>query len=315
VGTLFGPSGSGKSFFVLDLACSVAFDQPFWDLAVKPGNVFYVAAEGGMGMKKRAEAYGKTHNVPDRDRFTFLPANPNLMKAEEVTELIKSIKSKGDVRLVIIDTFAQVTPGANENSAEDVGFALGQCGRIKDETGSFVLLVHHTGKDILKGARGWSGIKAAMDMEAEVAFPDGGHTRTVTVTKQKDGESGQVFNFQLKEVDLGVDEDGRPVKSCVVQSTGVQAPKIKTKAPKHRQPQGAVCRKVMAAFADLSIMGDEVGFEELVQTTILKLSPPLDGKDRRREEAVRAIKTCINGDYLMPKSPGNVSTLQLPDCD
>ena len=315
VGTVYGPSGSGKSFFVLDLACSVAFNQPFWDLGIKPGNVFYVAAEGEIGMKNRAEAYRKTHNVPDRGRLTILADNPNVMLPKDVHDLIQAIKSKGEVSLVVLDTFAQVTPGANENSGEDIGLAIGHCQRIKKETGAFVLLVHHTGKDVTKGARGWSGIKAAMDMEAEVTFPDGGTTRTVTVTKQKDGESGQVFNFQLKEVDLGVDEDGRPVKSCVVQSTGVQAPKIKTKAPKHRQPPGAVCRKVMSAFADLSIMGDEVGFEDLVQTTILLLSPPLDGKDRRRDEAIRAIKTCINNDFLEPKKPGDSSILQLPDCN
>ena len=37
-----------------------------------------------------------------------------------------------------------------------------------------------------------------------------------TITKQRDGETGQAFTFNLQRVELGKDEDSSPLTSCVV---------------------------------------------------------------------------------------------------
>ena len=49
-------------------------------------------------------------------------------------------------------------------------------------------LVHHSGKDASKGARGWSGLRGAADVELEVWRI--GDARALKVTKQKDGDEG-----------------------------------------------------------------------------------------------------------------------------
>jgi hypothetical protein len=43
------------------------------------------------------------------------------------------------------------------------------------------------------------------------------HDRSLTVTKMRDGEDGARFGFRLKTVDLGEDEEGDRVMSCVVE--------------------------------------------------------------------------------------------------
>jgi hypothetical protein len=74
--------------------------------------------------------------------------------------------------------------------------------------------VHHSGKDAKKGARGWSGLRAAVDTEIEVTR--GPTARYATVKKQKDGEDGETIAFNLQRVVLGVDDDLEEISSCVV---------------------------------------------------------------------------------------------------
>src|SRR5581483_5323891 len=78
-----------------------------------------------------------------------------------------------------------------------------------------VLIVHHSGKDETRGARGHSSFKAALDTEIEVVAKDNLHV--ATVTKQRDLPGGDKFAFRLKVVELGQDEDGDAVTTCVVE--------------------------------------------------------------------------------------------------
>ena len=77
--------------------------------------------------------------------------------------------------------------------------AIKHCQGIHRATGAMVLLVHHVGKDVSKGARGWSGLKGAADCEIEV-----GRTRTgerfAKVSKQKDGDDSAVWGFELEVI-------------------------------------------------------------------------------------------------------------------
>ena len=89
---------------------------------------------------------------------------------------------------------AQVTPGANENSSEDVGLALGNARALEMATEALIMMVDHSGKDASKGVRGWSGKRAAADAEHEVLKYENG-TREIRVTKMKDGDDEEsLFN-------------------------------------------------------------------------------------------------------------------------
>src|SRR5690606_7968170 len=121
-----------------------------------------------------------------------------------------------EAKLVFVDTLAASIPGANENAPEDMGAFLGKARWIKEETGAVIVLVHHTGKDTTKGARGWSGLKAAVDFEVEVIrHAEDKAVSLVNLTKQKDETDDMQLAFKLEVVQLGFNSRGRPITSCV----------------------------------------------------------------------------------------------------
>jgi hypothetical protein len=78
-----------------------------------------------------------------------------------------------------------------------------------------VILIHHAGKDTTKGARGHSSLHGAVDTEIEVTSIT--NPRLATVRKQRDLPWGDVFAFDLEEVDLGTDpETFDPITACMV---------------------------------------------------------------------------------------------------
>lgn len=216
LGVIFGESGSGKTFFILDLVTCIAKGTEWRGNKVKQRNVVYIAAEGSGGMRNRLKAMAQQSGIVlDQLPIGILADAPNFMEVSQVKDVIRAVKTYGDVGLVVVDTFAQVMAGANENAGEDVGKALKHCREIHKRTGAMVILVHHAGKDSSKGARGWSGLRAASDVEIEVNRAD--DDRSATVTKLKDGQDGATFGFKLNTVQVDIDEDGDAVTSCVVE--------------------------------------------------------------------------------------------------
>ncbi len=211
---VFGESGSGKSFAVLDIVLSIARGAPWAGRKTRKGNILYVAAEGGGGFRSRLEAYEKAHGVDLADLPIHIVIEPPDFLGSDDVELIVQRALTTSANIVVVDTLAQVTPGGNENGSEDMGRALSRCRAIHERTGATLILVHHAGKDRTKGARGWSGLRAAADAEIEVSR--NGARRFLKISKMKDGRDGEQFAFELRDVVVGWDEDGESRTSCVV---------------------------------------------------------------------------------------------------
>ena len=289
IAVVFGESGSGKSFFVFDLVCSVARGVTWRGKRVRQGRVIYIAAEGASHFRTRIQAY-KTHHGVDELDLGVIPAAPNLLKAPDVKELIQAIKEFGPALLIVVDTLAQTTAGANENSGEDMGKALEHCKAIRRATGVVVMLVHHAGKDVAKGARGWSGIKAAADAEIEISR--NGEAREATISKLKDGVDGERFAFRLNTVAVGEDEDGDQGTSCVVEHLATTGPNRLKGGPKGDNEVA-----VWTAFEELvGLTGESVGVNQLLAASVLLLPvSALDGgRDRRLERCRRALKSLVS---------------------
>ncbi|MNO56400.1 DNA repair and recombination protein RadB [compost metagenome] len=219
LGVLFGESGAGKSFATLDMCAAISRGLETWNgHRVSAGRVLYVVAEGVSGFRQRIRAYCHQHAVKKIGMDVIYDVTPNLMDVAQVSDLIKEVCEREPYDLIVMDTFAQVTAGANENSGEDVGMALAQCKRLAHRSGAMVLLVHHSGKDASKGSRGHSSIKAACDVELQVER--GKDTRSITTSKMKDGMEGLSYIFNLHTVVLGQDEDGDDITSCIVEFKG-----------------------------------------------------------------------------------------------
>jgi hypothetical protein len=126
-------------------------------------------------------------------------------------------RSHGPVKMIIIDTLSRAMSGANENSPEDMTKFIGNCDKLRELTGAHVATVHHSGKDKAAGARGHSSLRAATDTEIELDFNEETGLRSAKATKQRDMETGAIFNFKLKVIELGQDDDGDAVTTCVIE--------------------------------------------------------------------------------------------------
>lgn len=296
LGVLFGESGSGKTFASYDLCAAVCRGIEWNGKRVTKGRVLYVVAEGVAGFVNRIKAYCHQQSIQpsDIDMDVISDLTPNLLEPAQITDLIKDIKKREPYDLIVMDTFAQVMPGANENSGEDVGKALAECKRIHRHTGAMVLLVHHSGKDASKGARGWSGLRAAADVELEVLRSD--ELRSISVTKLKDGQDGANIGFKLHTVVLGEDEDGDDITSCIVEYTNTgRATKEKgaTVGPKERQIL-MVLNEVFGLGTD-----QKMPLPELIEAAAAQLAPPVDGKrDNRKRDVTRCIDSLSAKNYL-----------------
>lgn len=296
LGVLFGESGSGKTFASYDLCAAVCRGIEWNGKRVTKGRVLYVVAEGVAGFVNRIKAYCHQQGIQpsDIDMDVISDLTPNLLEPAQITDLIKDIKKREPYDLIVMDTFAQVMPGANENSGEDVGKALAECKRIHRHTGAMVLLVHHSGKDASKGARGWSGLRAAADVELEVLRSD--ELRSISVTKLKDGQDGANIGFKLHTVILGEDEDGDDITSCIVEYTNTgRATKEKgaVVGPKERQ--------ILMVLNEVFGLGTDNGMPitELVEAAAAQLAPPVDGKrDNRKRDVSRCIDSLSAKNYL-----------------
>lgn len=213
---LYGPSGSGKSFLVLDIAAAVAGAKAEWfALRVTHAPVTYAALEGEAGLSKRLDAWRQHHNKPSPAPLRFIAQPFDLLTPADVQELARSIKFGGGAGgMVVIDTLNRSAPGADENSSVDMGNLIAAAKQLQSMVGGLVLLVHHTGKDASRGLRGHSSLFAALDAAIEVSKTDA--RREWSIVKNKDDETGAVHAFRLEVVSLGMDDEGEEVTSCVV---------------------------------------------------------------------------------------------------
>ncbi|EEX2837133.1 AAA family ATPase [Escherichia albertii] len=217
----YGASGSYKSFLAISWSCHVATGMAWGGRRVSKGAVIYIAGEGSMGVKRRVKAWEITHEKMVTDlciiNAPVFPASPDYV--EQVIRTAGLVKSRTgeNVRLIVIDTLARCFGGNDENDSRDMGAFIQGCDAIKQATGATVLVVHHSGKDETKGARGSSAFRAALDAEYRISRENSDVTALVAAcTKMKDAEEPKESAYDLKSVEVFTDTDGEEIVSMVV---------------------------------------------------------------------------------------------------
>ena len=242
--SIYGPSGSFKSFLALDWACHIATGKDWDGHKVKQGAVLYVAGEGGFGVTQRIRAWELHHQVANLDNLARLPvpifpADSNQVKT--VLEYCQEIKADTGhaVKLVILDTLARCYGGNDENSSRDMGAFIQGCDTIKQLTGATVLVVHHSGKNVDSGGRGSSSLPAALDVEYRVSRDgEGEQALVLTCSKMKDAEQPDTKAYDLISVHIRVDSDGDDINSLCLTSVGRQPKDNEDALPKASRMSG-----------------------------------------------------------------------------
>ena len=218
IATIYGDSGSTKSFLAIDLAMNLVMGRSWFGLDVpRPIPVLYTALEGFSGIRKRCEGWVKENEI--RPKHFYLDADDLLLgesgSVQGFIEHYRNYDLSGGV--VIIDTFNMACPNINENDAALMGGIMKQAKTICNELDCSILIIHHAGKDESRGMRGSSSLKASMDTVIHVKQDASGGC-SWNIEKLKDGKDNIGFNYRLKEIDITIND--KTESTCTIDTLG-----------------------------------------------------------------------------------------------
>src|SRR4051812_45092649 len=253
VSLIIGDTGSGKTFFALDRALHIALGREWFGHPVSQGGVVYVAAEAGPSIFNRVAAFRQHYAVTDDVPFKAITMAIDLCHPDgdlnQLIDVIGRAEFSSPLALIEIDTLSRVLAGGDENSSGDMGGLLRSLDTLRDQLQCHVSAVHHFGKDSGRGPRGHSLLKADVDTVGEVERDKNSNVSTFQVIKQRDGETGAQFAFSLQPVELGLNQVGDPVFSCVIVSADSDAAKGQ-KRTKLSAAQARALQLLVNAIAD-----------------------------------------------------------------
>ena len=221
IATIYGASGSSKSFLAIDLCMNLALGNAWFEIPVITKiPVVYVALEGFTGVAKRLQGWCQ--------HYKWYPNNLEITKDElllaenkSVDEFISFYKGREfSGGIVIIDTLNNACPNIDENHAGAMGGVIYNIKRIQKELDCTVLIIHHSGKNEENGMRGSSSLKASMDSVLHVTQSKAGLCHWV-LEKSKDSECGVGYSYRLEEIEIN-DET-----TCVIREVGGHEPTFK----------------------------------------------------------------------------------------
>lgn len=226
LGAIYAPPGVGKSFYALSLSLELALGGEWIEPLGEPRRVLYLAAERSTEIRDRAEAW-QAHTgrkIPDTWSLLGPRRAPQLTVPTQVEALERVISDTG-AQVVVLDTYARMTLGLEENATGPTGLVLEALDRIRQATsGGIVLAVHHTGKDTSKGLRGSIAFLGAVDFSIEITSTGAGRIRA-QVKKSNAGPEPLPEHYSLEPVKLPPnpgESDSRSV--AVLVHTGAPAP-------------------------------------------------------------------------------------------
>lgn len=216
---VWGPPKCGKSFLIFDLMMHVALGWMYRGRKVQQGTVVYCALEGQAGFEARIEAF-RQHRLAEggADVPFYLMTTP-LALAADADELIAAIRQQigeGPIpAAVVLDTLNRSFVGS-ENDDKDMNAYIRAAEKVRIAFGCAVIVIHHSG---VAGdrPRGHTSLGGAVDAQLAVRKTADGLI-SMTTEWMKDGPEGEVIACRLESVDVGLDEDGDTITSCVIQA-------------------------------------------------------------------------------------------------
>jgi hypothetical protein len=215
---LYGKEKSGKTFFALALALSIAAGLEFCGLQVHQGRVLYVIAEGNeKEFRNRLRVWLKRHpKAIDaiRENFRAVTVPVMINQPEQVKALLD--QNPDDWDLVVIDTYLRNTSGNVNDPKDAVAFVRG-VDAIRERSGAAVIAVHHEGKDGRRGAFGSMHLTGACDGAAVVMRESVGNLRRFQIKLMRNGDDSQEdIAFRLAPA-VAAWDDGGEQSSCLVE--------------------------------------------------------------------------------------------------
>ena len=301
---VYGASGSGKSFLVMDACAAIAEGSETWfNHRIVQAGVVYICLESESGLAQRVAAWEVRHKRAMSEEFRIVRKQPfRLTSPGDIIRMVDAAAELGFAPVLVIDTLNRAAPDADENSSLDMNVLIEATSQLQQRTKGLIVLVHHQGKDATKGMRGHSSLHAAIDAAIEVNRETTGSRRNWHIAKQKDGADDVGSSFFLDIVELGEDDDGDPISSCVVRPDALTLGRMP--APRKLGPHQAIALEVVTDLLKQANHWGESGapitqpciqWEDAI--TAVGNHLPVE-QDRRRERAKSAISKLIHGSHL-----------------
>jgi hypothetical protein len=218
--SIYGASGSSKSFLAIDLCMNLALGKTWFDIPVTKAPVVYTALEGFTGVVKRLQGWSN-HNGWYPNNLEITKDELLLAENRSVDEFINFYKGKEFTNgIVVIDTLNNACPNIDENHAGAMSGVIYNLKRIQKDLDCTVLIVHHSGKNEENGMRGSSSLKASMDSVLHVTQSNDGLCNWV-LEKSKDSECGVGYSYRLDEIEY------KGESTCVIRVVGNHEPTVK----------------------------------------------------------------------------------------
>jgi hypothetical protein len=250
---IWGAPKCGKSFRTFDLLMHVTLDRPYRGRRVMAGVVVYCALEGAQGFKNRIEAFRRAWmaEADDRNPPFYLMATPLSLVRDQKSFIAEIRQQLGEQKpvAVCIDTLNRSLDGS-ESSDEDMTAYVRAADAIRDAFGCLVVIVHHCGHNGDR-PRGHSSLMGALDVQIAVRR-DATDNIVAELELSKDGETGLQFVSRLKVVEIGSDQDGDPITSCVIEALDAPAAAPRVPAKGRMSDIEMIKRAIVDAYGRLT---------------------------------------------------------------
>jgi hypothetical protein len=168
---LVGEPGVGKSYAMLDLAACVALGTEWLGHETTQGKVCIVDEENGSDvLHERTHAVMLGHNADDTMPLSYFSNTALNLRDERETQTLYDFVEHFQPSLLILDSLADITAGADENSVADMHRPIYVLHKLAQDTGVGIILLHHTNK--AGGYRGSSALKGAVDIMIMLRQPE-----------------------------------------------------------------------------------------------------------------------------------------------
>jgi hypothetical protein len=228
--TVYGDSGTYKTFVVLGVCVSIASGLP-WLGEYTPrvsGPVFYICGEGFSGIAGRLRGQCLGYGIDGQDIPLFVSGVAvQVLDADSVARMVAAIdelaKEHGQPVLIVLDTLSRCFGPGNENDTPDMARYIAELDRIRSKYGCTIINVHHTGIIDKTRGRGSGAHRAALDIEYRVDTTNTDDKRLVC-TKSKDAEPPADIYLTPEVIPLGWrDEDGDELTTLFLHASDTPA--------------------------------------------------------------------------------------------
>lgn len=215
VSILCGAPNTGKSAVIAAAASHIAMGRDFAGHKASRAAVLYIAAEDPDGIADRAYPYLRA-GVSAASPFHIYPHPINLCVANDVRSFIEEAAAYQTATacerlFIVIDTLNLCIGDGDENSARDMGIAMGNAQRIARATGAHIMIIHHTAGHDGSRPRGSTAMEGNVDtlltlQRADENQPEG--VVFISQRKQRSVRKGYQIAFKIDAFDAGEDSEG-----------------------------------------------------------------------------------------------------------